>query len=822
MWQIAPSFLFMNLMHLPLRLHAGRIVSLRLEQLPAALRTRTPCPSGSGDSGWRIRTEPCEHSHVFHHLNAAWQRLSSATHSPRMLADVMIILHAFPAGAARCAVPLPQRWCGRDLRPWLDDHEARHTLRQMLASHHRAALHLLSKEFPQAVEFAEAAVAATDSAQRWLPWLRNRRLPLSDALETAILALNDGFEADREALIAKMLNEGDPAWLLLLARQPSGSQLPFMRMLVETKLHLRPPHAGMHRLLETLRHITRPADYARPAKTCLLSLANGCTPRFVAHALRYHRQWKLEFQTQARPTHEPRRRELHLVLSCRARKGLRRPEQIWTQATGLKDWSSAIQRLLSRPREKGVLDGILDALRHLGRKRGKTAHQWTNWLERWDDMLRELEATPRGKCKLAIDFITSWRVYPEHAAMTAHSVSQLLLWLKRARDFEKHPGDDIPPIIEAIWARIDEEEEGMLLQVPEKAWRQMQPALVGWSSRSNAINGIYQMKNLPVGCLTGMLRAAPLEWARTMRRIGELEWRERGELCRAFCEHPLISCDIATTPLPHLIVLVDAIQSSHPRLLGVPAKLRASAKMPEHVRTHYLDELTRNIHRLRLAVLVDLAEWALRRRFPMLKGENVITHTLRLAAAAGEENRRPFRRLLQACARRQATREWSLAHPANQQWLRRLPQPRLETWTEGFFIEREVPDIGTVRLGPEDDLQAILRMGTDFGTCLSAGSFNSFSTAANALDANKRILYARDTQGRVWARQLVAIAESGHLVCFPIYARCHHAAMRHLFAAYDHTLAHALRVPLWRSYDQTASIAKLVCKEWCDDGIWQP
>jgi len=84
------------------------------------------------------------------------------------------------------------------------------------------------------------------------------------------------------------------------------------------------------------------------------------------------------------------------------------------------------------------------------------------------------------------------------------------------------------------------------------------------------------------------------------------------------------------------------------------------------------------------------------------------------------------------------------------------------------------------------------------------------------------VLYARDAQGRVWARQLVAIAESGHLVCFPIYARRHHASMRHLFAAYDHTLAHALRVPLWRSYDQTAPIAKLVCKEWYDDGIWQP
>ena len=90
------------------------------------------------------------------------------------------------------------------------------------------------------------------------------------------------------------------------------------------------------------------------------------------------------------------------------------------------------------------------------------------------------------------------------------------------------------------------------------------------------------------------------------------------------------------------------------------------------------------------------------------------------------------------------------------------------------------------------------------------------------MDANKRVLFARDAEGRPWARQLVAIADSGHLVCFSVYARRSHAAMRQLFAAYDHTLAQALRLPLWRSQDQTAPIAKLVCREWYDDGIWCP
>lgn len=812
----------MNLMQLPLRLQAGRLVSLRLEQLPAAQRTRTICPAGSTDSGWRIKTEMCDHSHALHHLNALWLRLACAAHSPRMLADLRIIRHLLPTDGTFTTSPLPQRWCGRDVRPWLGDPAACQQLIHQLATHERKARRLLAVEFPHVLETQDAPPASAYAAHLWLPWLQKRRMTWSATLEAATSALNRGHEPDGEALVATVLHEGEPCWLPLLSRQSAAEHLPLLRVLVETKQHLRRVPAGMHRLLTTLHHLSKPALFTQTVKACLLSLANGCTPRFLAHALHYHRRWKLEFKPQARPVHEPRRRQLHLALHCTAGQWLRRPDQIWRQATGLKDWSSAIQRLFARPLDKESLESILHCLRELKRKRGKDARKWTHWLDRWDDMLHELHTTPRPQRKLSADLIEAWRIDPEDSSMSAHSVAQLLRWLQRAREFEKHPGSYIPDMIQSLWAWIDEKEEEALLQVPEKAWRQMQPALVGWSSQSNAVNGLRWAEKLPVGCLTGMLLAAPLAWARTMRRIGELDCRERQELWEAFREHPLTTCEASSTPLSHLIVLVDAIQASHPQLQGVPGKLRCPDKMHAHVKSHYMQELRANIHRLRLAVLHDLTEWALRRRFPMLAGSHVITHTLRVAAAAGEENRRPFRRLLRACEQRHDTREWSLSHPANQQWLRRLPRQQADMWNEGFMIEREIRDIGTVRLGPEENLQAILRMGTDFGTCLSAGSFNSFSTVANALDANKRVLYALDAEGRVWARQLVAISDSGHLVCFPVYARRSHEVMRQLFSAYDHTFAQALRLPLWLSQNQKAPVSKIVCKEWYDDGIWRP
>ncbi len=133
----------MNLMPFPLRQQAGRIVFLRLEQLPAAQRARTTCPFGSADSGWRIKAEPCEDSPFFHHLNAVWQRLACATHTPRMLADLLLIRRLLPSDGSFNASPLPHRWCGRDVRPWLSDPAAFQDLLRQLAIHQRESRFLL-------------------------------------------------------------------------------------------------------------------------------------------------------------------------------------------------------------------------------------------------------------------------------------------------------------------------------------------------------------------------------------------------------------------------------------------------------------------------------------------------------------------------------------------------------------------------------------------------------------------------------------------------------------------------------------------------------
>ncbi|GEP43769.1 hypothetical protein [Brevifollis gellanilyticus] len=836
----------MKLTHLPLRSQQGRLVIMRLEQLPASSRTHTHCACGSQDSGLRIITDDCSSmmNMPFGILNAAWQRLAHFESTPRMLCDVLIVLLALPADEGTLSVSFTHGWAGRDVRPWLADRAARRCLLAALQPHWKKTVKMLVKDFPETLPLLEISSAEASSidlahllldgerkpmlepaaspraARVWLPWLRQRGLAWDAVLESWAAALSEGHEPDREALVARMLQEARFKWFPLLARQLKELRLPLMRVLVETKQHLQLPPAGMHSLLQTLTHAIPRSAFAATALKVMRSLENGCTPRFIAKALRFHRRWELEFHPLSQPAHDPCLRQIHQAMNPRIPDWLRYPHQIWKQSTKLRDWSSAISRLFARPLHPDIQESVLQRMRGTVIADGRAAPYWSRWLQHWDEFLHEASQTPPALIELATGLIESlWRGY-DHDSRTPHDAGHLIRWLRRIRDFKKAPGTHTSCMIYALWSTVGREEEEALLNLPESVWKQMQPALIGYSSCDNAEDGIKSAKDLPSGCLLGMLASSPLEWLRIMRRIGELTARERGEIWQAFREHPLVSCNLARMSLEEAIVLVDTIQASHAGLPGVPDKLRTHAKaMPAHVLAHYRGELLGNAQRLRLAVLKEIAEWSLRRRFPALQGEIVSTHTLRLVAASGERNARAMRQLLRSCQEQQDKRSWTLQHPRNQSWLHRQPSTRRELWMEGFVVEKEVQDVGVLQLGPEDDLQAILRMGTEFGTCLSAGSFNSFSTAANALDANKRVLYARDAKGKPWARQLVAISESGHLVCFPVYARQQHAQMRDLFGTYDHTLAHLLRLPLWRT-SSYADIAPLVCKDWYDDGPW--
>jgi hypothetical protein len=98
--------------------------------------------------------------------------------------------------------------------------------------------------------------------------------------------------------------------------------------------------------------------------------------------------------------------------------------------------------------------------------------------------------------------------------------------------------------------------------------------------------------------------------------------------------------------------------------------------------------------------------------------------------------------------------------PANKKWLKKAIRHGvlLNAWYDcephrGTVAGREV------RIAVVQDPVQVFLMGSYFNTCLSLGNCNEMSVLANAHDANKQVIFMRDSDGKVLARQLVAVSQ---------------------------------------------------------------
>jgi hypothetical protein len=115
-----------------------------------------------------------------------------------------------------------------------------------------------------------------------------------------------------------------------------------------------------------------------------------------------------------------------------------------------------------------------------------------------------------------------------------------------------------------------------------------------------------------------------------------------------------------------------------------------------------------------------------------------------------------------------------------------------------------------------DPLQ-ILLMGEPFGTCLSPGGENFWSSVSNAADANKQVLFARDGRGRVHGRCLLALTGDGDLLTYHAYAHDSLPGFAALAGAYAADLA----TRLGTAVAPDGTVETLVANDWYDDGVTQ-
>lgn len=138
-------------------------------------------------------------------------------------------------------------------------------------------------------------------------------------------------------------------------------------------------------------------------------------------------------------------------------------------------------------------------------------------------------------------------------------------------------------------------------------------------------------------------------------------------------------------------------------------------------------------------------------------------------------------------------------------------------------IESIVPveEWGAIYIRLEQEPLEALKLGTYVGSCLGLGGSLTYSAVAIVLDINKQVLYARDRQGVVVARQVVAISDSEQLVCFEVYPHSVDAIIKTLFREYNERFAEALGLDMYReNADREYAISLIMSEHWWNDMAW--
>ncbi|MBM4096778.1 MAG: hypothetical protein FJ261_08385 [Planctomycetes bacterium] len=156
-------------------------------------------------------------------------------------------------------------------------------------------------------------------------------------------------------------------------------------------------------------------------------------------------------------------------------------------------------------------------------------------------------------------------------------------------------------------------------------------------------------------------------------------------------------------------------------------------------------------------------------------------------------------------------------HPANKAFVKRMKDIglRMDPW----LAPPPPSDMPTAngkifRLGITLDPFDILMMGEHFQSCLSLHGGNFYSTITNAVDINKRVIYARDPAGKVAGRCLLALTDQGRIQTFHPY--CHDGKAE--FDKLANAFASDLAARMGTTTSQKGDVSTLVAARWYDDG----
>ena len=318
---------------------------------------------------------------------------------------------------------------------------------------------------------------------------------------------------------------------------------------------------------------------------------------------------------------------------------------------------------------------------------------------------------------------------------------------------------------------------------------------------------------------------APKKLAKTAKLLGPISWELCHNIMEKFAHHPIVTTNFDSLSLPQIYQILQSIEATH-RYNPIPKALRDHFEGQLILRDTQLERhrqiILARLLEMQLQVLEEIAEQTLWHGFetaakiPNLK---FALQLLRDLFSRQFSNKRTFRHFLKEYVAGNVN--YLQHHPLTLRWAKCHPNISLERWTRGIHLEsyEEKPFV-TINL-EQEPLEA-LKLGTYVGSCLGVGGLCTYSAAAVVLDINKQVLYARDANGVVLARQLLAISKDEQLVAFEVYPANVSSHLKTLFYEYDQHFANILGIELFKrkSEDDNYEIESILAENWWDDGAW--
>ncbi len=365
----------------------------------------------------------------------------------------------------------------------------------------------------------------------------------------------------------------------------------------------------------------------------------------------------------------------------------------------------------------------------------------------------------------------------------------------------------------AGWQQLAQTSESTWLAIERACRRDNDATLI-----RHGLNGVTEA--LPAFILR-VLASAPKRLTRSMALIGCLEYHAR----RRFLVQ--VARTAWFTNQWDGMEPIDACS----RILALCVEYGVDSPLPRRLREHLAGNVTLSESQLtrhcgvtlarlpftQLAAL-DFMVWQLIDGPFQLRAQSPAAHhAVRLHASIDGGNKKTLRRFLLGYAK--GGEHAYLDHPLNRAWYAAHPQINAAIWGSNTVCQSTAD--GAIKIAIETDPLEVLMLGSYVGSCLGLGGLCEYSAVACLVDANKQVAYARDADGRVVARQLLAIDERERLVCFAIYPDTKDAALRDAFLQFNTSLASALALEIFRLHDGDDYEVKIILAvEWWDDGQW--